>query len=242
MHRAVQQVIPIHETVFILYHVMQTMMIDADNYRLLEEKAKALGAKAVRLIPAETIVVENRTILKCIFGCNGYGSRVCPPYIPTVDEFKKMLADYDWALLVEWKTENVFSREVSENFIKFSVELPENEETKTRFFENLKTVMKDRKETIQPGVLEIEKLAWTLGYNTALATFPGMCTWCATEDYSDVKCTRDKGPCRYPTLRRPCLMGLGVRMDKTLEKLGTPLQNFPMDDTAPVPYTLVLLD
>lgn len=218
------------------------MMINADNYRLLEEKAKSLGAKTVRLIPAETIVVENRTILKCIFGCNGYGSRVCPPYIPTVDEFKKMLADYDWALLVEWKTENVFSREVSENFIKFSVELPENEETKKQFFENLKTVMKDRKETIQPGVLEIEKLAWTLGYNTALATFPGMCTWCATEDYSDVKCTRDKGPCRYPTLRRPCLMGLGVRMDKTLEKLGTPLQNFPMDDTAPVPYTLILLD
>ena len=117
------------------------MMINADNYRLLEEKAKTLGAKAVRLIPAETIVVENRTILKCIFGCNGYGSRVCPPYIPTVDEFKKMLADYDWALLVEWKSDNVFTREVSENFIKFSVEPPESEETKNRFFENLKTVM-----------------------------------------------------------------------------------------------------
>jgi len=44
------------------------------------------------------------------------------------------------------------------------------------------------------------------------------------------------------TLRRPCLMGLGVRMDKTLEKLGAPLQKFPMDDTSPSPYTLVLLD
>jgi predicted metal-binding protein len=218
------------------------MMIDADNYRLLEEKAKTLGAKAVRLIPAETIVVEDRTILKCIFGCNGYGSRVCPPYIPTVDEFKKMLADYDWALLVEWKSENVFTREVSENFIKFSVELPENEETKRQFFENLKNVLKDRKETIQPGVLEIEKLAWTLGYNTAFATFPGMCAWCATSDYSDVKCAGAAGPCHHPTLRRPCLMGLGVRMDKTLEKLGTQLQKFPMDDTAPSPYTLVLLD
>jgi len=218
------------------------MVIDADNYRLLEEKAKTLGAKAVRLIPAETIVVEDRTILKCIFGCNGYGSRVCPPYIPTVSEFKKMLADYDWALLIEWKSENVFPREVSENFVKFSVELPENEETRRQFFENLKTVMKDRKETIQPGVLEIEKLAWTLGYNTALATFPGMCTWCATSDYSDVKCAGASGPCHQPTLRRPCLMGLGVRMDKTLEKLGTQLQKFPMDDTAPVPYTLVLLD
>jgi len=77
------------------------MKIDDENYRLLEEKAKELGAKSVRLFPAENIVVEDRTILKCIFGCNGYGSRVCPPFIPTVDEFKKMLANYDWALLVE---------------------------------------------------------------------------------------------------------------------------------------------
>jgi hypothetical protein len=37
-------------------------------------------------------------------------------------------------------------------------------------------------------------------------------------------------------------MGLGVRMDETLDKLGIPLQKFPMDDAAPSPYTLILLD
>jgi hypothetical protein len=37
-------------------------------------------------------------------------------------------------------------------------------------------------------------------------------------------------------------MGLGVRMDKTLEKIGSQLQKFPMDNSAPVPYTLILLD
>ncbi|AKB29274.1 hypothetical protein MSSIT_2555 [Methanosarcina siciliae T4/M] len=218
------------------------MKIEDENYRLLEDKAKELGAKSLRLLPAENIVVEDRTVLKCIFGCNGYGSRVCPPFIPTVEEFKKILADYEWALLVEWNSNNVFSREVSENFIKYGFEPPEDEAVKQHFQNNLKTIMKDRKEIIQPGVLEIEKFAWTLGYNTALATFPGMCTWCATKDYSDVKCAGAGGPCHHPTLRRPCLMGLGVRMDKTLEKIGTPLQKFPMDDTAPVPYTLILLD
>lgn len=217
-------------------------MISNENYEKLEEKAKELGAKSVKQFPAEDIVVEDRTVLKCIFGCNGYGSRVCPPYIPTVSEFKKMLADYKSALLVEWKSENVFSKEVSENFVKFSVEPPEDETVKQKFQNNLKTILKDRKETIQPGVLELEKLAWTLGYNTALATFPGMCTWCATSDYSSVKCAGEKGPCHHPTLRRPCLMGLGIRMDRTLEKIGTPLQKFPMDDTAPSPFTLILLD
>jgi hypothetical protein len=37
-------------------------------------------------------------------------------------------------------------------------------------------------------------------------------------------------------------MGLGVRMDKTLEKIGNLLQKFPLDDTAPSPFTLILLD
>ena len=60
---------------------------------------------------------------------------------------------------------------------------------------SVKTIITDCKETIQPGVLELEKLAWTLGYNTALATFPGMCTWCATSDYSGVNCAVDRGPC-----------------------------------------------
>ena len=138
-------------------------MISNENYRKLEEKAKELGAKSVRLFPTEDIVVEDRTVLKCIFGCSGYGSHVCPPYIPTVSEFKKMLADYECALLVEWKSENVFSREVSENFIKFSVKPPEDEAVKQQFQNNMKTIMKDRKEIIQPGVLELEKLAWTLG-------------------------------------------------------------------------------
>ncbi len=206
------------------------------------KKQKELGANNVRLIPAADIVVEDRTVLKCIFGCNGYGSRVCPPFVPTVDEFKKMLGNYEWALLVEWKSDNVFSREVSENFLKYSVKPPKDEIVKQQFQNNLKTIMKDRKEVIQPGVLELEKLAWTLGYNTALATFPGMCTWCATSDYSSVNCARDKGPCHHQTLRRPCLMGLGIRMDKTLARLNTSLQKFPMDDTVPSPYTLILLD
>lgn len=77
------------------------MKISDDNYRLLEDKAREHGANGVRLVPAGDIVVENRTILKCIFGCNGYGSQVCPPFIPEVDEFRKMLGEYEWVLLVD---------------------------------------------------------------------------------------------------------------------------------------------
>lgn len=218
------------------------MTIPEENYRILKQTGEELGAKSVRLIPAENIIVENRTILKCIFGCNGYGSHVCPPFIPTVDEFRQMLMEYQWALLVDWKSDNRFSREISENFVKYSVTSPDKEEIKQQHEETLKTVMKERKERIQQGSIELEKLAWKLGYNTALATFPGMCTWCSNSDYTDVNCASFQGECHHPTIRRPCLMGLGVRLDKTLEKLDIPFLKFPMDDTIPSQYTLVLLD
>lgn len=99
-------------------------MIPDTDLKLLEEKARELGANEARLIPAENIVVENRTILKCIFGCNGWGSRVCPPFIPTVEEFRKMLKEYEWLLLIDWRSENIISREVSENFVKYGISPP----------------------------------------------------------------------------------------------------------------------
>ena len=212
------------------------------NIKLLQEKAKELGANESILIPATSIVVENRTILKCIFGCNGWGSRVCPPFIPTVDEFREMLKEYQWALLVDWKSDNILSRDISENFVKYGISSPENIEKKEEYQTVMKTVIKERKEKIQPGSLELEKLAWTLGYNTSLATFPGMCTWCANTEFSDVNCARTENECHHPTIRRPCLMGLGIRLDKTLEKLNIPLPKFPIDSSIPKQYTLILID
>lgn len=212
------------------------------NIKLLKEKAKELGANEAILIPATSIVVENKTILKCIFGCNGWGSRVCPPFIPTVNEFREMLKEYQWALLVDWKSDNILSREISENFVKYGISSPENIEKKEEYKSVMKTVIKERKEKIQPGSLELEKLAWTLGYNTSLATFPGMCTWCANNEYSEVSCARTENECHHPTIRRPCLMGLGIRLDKTLEKLNIPLPKFPIDSSIPKQYTLILID
>jgi predicted metal-binding protein len=217
-------------------------MIPDAHRKLLEEKAKELGAHNVLLIPAERIVVENRTILKCIFGCDGWGSQVCPPFIPTVDEFRAMLKEYCWALLVDWKSENKLPKEISENFVKYGVSPPEDLGTREAYQRALRTVIKERKERIQPGSLELEKLAWKLGYNTALATFPGMCTWYASEDYAAVDCARGKTDCHHPTMRRPCLMGLGIRLDKTLEKLGIPLPNFPIENVIPKQYTLLLIE
>ena len=46
------------------------------------------------------IFVEKRVVLKCR-GCIGYGKKLtCPPHVPSVDEFREILKEYRYAMLV----------------------------------------------------------------------------------------------------------------------------------------------
>lgn len=64
------------------------------------EKASGLGLKAY-LVDAEDIPVENRIALKCAYGCRGYGKRLsCPPNVMLVEEFRKIIEEYNSVLLL----------------------------------------------------------------------------------------------------------------------------------------------
>jgi predicted metal-binding protein len=221
---------------------MVLVMIPLSHKRQLEAKAKELGAINAWIIQAKEIVVEERTILKCIFGCDGWGSHVCPPFIPTVGEFQNMLKEYAVALLVEWDSNNVMTKETSENFIMYQFSPPKDPKSRERHRRAIRAIMSDRKDVIQPGSLALEKEAWKLGYNMALATFPGKCMWCATPDFSVVSCTGARGECHHPTMRRPCMMGLGIRLDKTISMLGMELPPYPLDEVVPKQYTIIFID
>lgn len=70
------------------------------KYEDLIRKASELGVKAY-FLKAENIPVENRIALKCAYGCRGYGKRLsCPPYVMSVDEFRKVIGEYKSALLI----------------------------------------------------------------------------------------------------------------------------------------------
>ena len=73
---------------------------DKTNFEFLRDLALELGATAAKVIPANEIVVENRVALKCRVGCKEYGKTLmCPPYAPSVDEFKKTLSEYSYVLV-----------------------------------------------------------------------------------------------------------------------------------------------
>jgi predicted metal-binding protein len=70
------------------------------KYEDLIEKASEMGIKAY-FLKAEDIPVENRIALKCAYGCRGYGKRLsCPPYVMSVEEFRKVIEEYKSALLL----------------------------------------------------------------------------------------------------------------------------------------------
>jgi predicted metal-binding protein len=70
------------------------------KYEDLVEKASEMGLKAY-FLDAKNIPIENRTALKCAYGCKSYGTRLsCPPYVMSIDEFRKVIAEYSSALLL----------------------------------------------------------------------------------------------------------------------------------------------
>lgn len=71
-----------------------------EKYEDLIEKASEIGIKAY-FLKAEDVPVENRIALKCAYGCRGYGKRLsCPPYVMSVEEFRKVIEEYKSALLL----------------------------------------------------------------------------------------------------------------------------------------------
>jgi predicted metal-binding protein len=68
-----------------------------EKYRRL---ALESGAAEARLVPAGHIVTAEWVRLKCQFGCSGYNKRLCcPPYTPTPEATRRVLAEYRHALV-----------------------------------------------------------------------------------------------------------------------------------------------
>ncbi len=65
------------------------------------KKAKKMGVKDARIIPADSVVTAEWVRIKCTYGCGGYGrSLTCPPHTPTPEQTSKMLSSYKHALLI----------------------------------------------------------------------------------------------------------------------------------------------
>jgi predicted metal-binding protein len=71
-------------------------------------KSVELGAAGARVISPKQVFTAEWVRRKCQYGCGGYGKRLtCPPYSPTPQQTRRMLDEYETAILVHcpsgWK-------------------------------------------------------------------------------------------------------------------------------------------
>ncbi len=60
------------------------------------------GALSAKIIRAADVVTGHWVRWKCQFGCGGFNSsRMCPPHTPTPEQTRRMLDEYERAILYE---------------------------------------------------------------------------------------------------------------------------------------------
>ncbi|WP_242492658.1 DUF2284 domain-containing protein [Methanolobus psychrotolerans] len=122
---------------------------------LIITKAEELGLAAY-MLNASDIYVENRVKLKCAYDCRGYGKRLsCPPHIISIDEFRKILKEYNTAILLIEEHDTFAEKDI------------------------LKAWSRLRKATFHK-MLELEHDVFRKGFTYAQLLRPGACNECET--------------------------------------------------------------
>jgi predicted metal-binding protein len=203
-----------------------------NKFDFLKESALKRGASEAKVIPASEVIVENRVVLKCRVGCKHYGKTLmCPPYAPSVDEFRKILNEYSYALVFKFKSKAEVPPEVAKLLGKDENDPSLTEEMRTKIRDFWESWKKDKLDLLKM-VRDLEKEAMNKGYTFALGFTTGSCMLCE-------KCNIEQGVCLYPTEARYTAQSVGVNIKQTLENAGIPMQ-FPFKG-APETFGLVLI-
>lgn len=157
--------------------------------------AVSLGATDARIIPARSICVENRFADLCSPStCTSYGqSMSCPPHVSGPSGFRKLLAQFEHALV-------------------FKIDVP----NESLFFPTRQDVFRRLHEIAS----SLQRQASLLGFFNAKGFAGGSCkeAFCASE--ADCLVVAQGGPCRHPHKARPSMSGFGVDVAKLMAAAG----------------------
>ncbi len=183
------------------------------NLDFLRKMALDLGAVDANIIRTDKIVIENRIVFKCRAGCVNYGKTLsCPPYVPTVEEFRKIVSEYSYALFMKFGSKAQAGPELAKNLSKPISDLSISEEMRTNVKKFWDLWNEDKLQHLSV-VLELEKVAMRNGYLLASGLVAGYCQLCE-------KCTLDRVTCPHPTRSRISEEAVGVNVKSTSKNAG----------------------
>ena len=111
--------------------------IGLEKFEFLRKMALKMGAVDAKLITADKVVVEDRIGLKCKVSCINYGrTLMCPPYAPTPEEFRKIVNEYSYALLMKFKSQAKADQKLAKHLSKADNDptIPQGIKEKSRVF------------------------------------------------------------------------------------------------------------
>jgi predicted metal-binding protein len=202
-------------------------MQNIESFEFLEKAALGLGVAGAKVIPVDRVVVEDRVRLKCQVGCPSYETNLkCPPYVPTPDEFRKILNEYSFAMVVKHKPPPMPEDILGSKNVGMDVAKERLAGLRAQYLEDYRKRL---------GImLELEKVAFGNGYTFATAFVNGPCPLCE-------KCNVEKGVCLNPTIARISAEAVGINVLKTAENAGMPIR-FSLTVKAPEPMAILLVD
>ena len=162
------------------------------------------GATRTILIKAKDVVVDDRVRLKCrIPICEAYGQNLmCPPHVPPVEEFRRALAEFSDALLVQ-----------------LTASLPKIAKGPRQ---DVFAAAKRLHELVNLG----EKTAFEEGFRFATGLIGGCCRLC-----DECEGVKPGGRCAHPFKARPSMEAMGIDVTATTEKAGLDVPSYPIDQS-----------
>jgi predicted metal-binding protein len=159
----------------------------------------------LKLISADIIVVADWVRFKCRYGCRAYGKHLCcPPFAPAVDETRRMISEYRYAVLVKFEAE------------------PQPE----LLPHHIHHALWDSITKMHKTIYELERKAFLSGCYKAFGMGALPCTLCESCVIEE-KLERNEniGPvdmlrCRHKDIMRPSMEACGIDVLKTLENAG----------------------
>ncbi|TAJ45611.1 DUF2284 domain-containing protein [Methanofollis fontis] len=189
--------------------------LDAEIERLIAcvERRGAVAAP----IRAEEIVVADWVRFKCRYGCKGYAKHLsCPPYSPTPEETRRMVANYETALLLRFDGDpahpDLRPEDVPEDFHPF--------------FHDLIV-------WVNGTVHALEKVAFYDGFYKAFGFGAYPCIYCETCIPEECGGTVDpsmKRFCRHADVMRPSMEAAGMDVFATARAAGWNFSPIPCEN------------
>lgn len=166
-----------------------------DSPQELTERLIEFGATDAKIIPAPSIVVEDRFAAMCASPqCPSYGlAPSCPPHVMKPSEFRDLLAEY-------------------QHVIVFKIDTP----TSVLMSEGRRDVAK----LIHEMSSDIERLAKANGYPNAKGLAAGSCKQIFCHDNARCVTLAGEGECPFADTVRPSISGLGVNFLELCKTVG----------------------